>query len=131
MAIIDKKRVSQNFSRGAKTYDTYAEVQRHMADKLEIFVHGSKNKYNILEVGCGTGIFSEKILKRFPNSEIDLLDISPAMIETAKEKLNGAPNLNFIVEDVESYNPEKRYDLIFSNATFQWIDDQARLFNHL
>ncbi|ADO82018.1 malonyl-ACP O-methyltransferase BioC [Ilyobacter polytropus] len=131
MAIIDKKRVNQNFSRGAKTYDNYAQVQKHMADKLEIFVHGSKKQYNILEVGCGTGIFSQKILKRFPNSKIDLLDISPAMVETAKEKLGDSPNLNFIVEDVENYNPEKKYDLIFSNATFQWIDDQMRLFNHL
>ncbi|WP_319371338.1 malonyl-ACP O-methyltransferase BioC [uncultured Ilyobacter sp.] len=131
MAIIDKKRVSQNFSRGAKTYDTYAEVQRHMADKLEIFVHGSKKAYNILEVGCGTGIFSEKIMKRFPSSKIDLLDISPAMVEAAREKLGEAPNLNFIVDDVENYNPSKKYDLIFSNATFQWIDDQSRLFDHL
>ncbi|WP_319204234.1 malonyl-ACP O-methyltransferase BioC [uncultured Ilyobacter sp.] len=131
MAIIDKKRVNQNFSRGAKTYDNYAQVQRHMADKLEIFVHGSKKEYNILEVGCGTGIFSEKILKRFPNSKIDLLDISPAMVETAKDKLGDSPKLNFIVDDVENYSPEKKYDLIFSNATFQWIDDQKRLFSHL
>lgn len=131
MSRIDKKRVSQNFSRGAKTYDKYAEVQRHMANKLEIFVHGSDKEYNILEIGCGTGIFSEKILKRFPNSKIDLLDISHAMIETSRKKLGSNPNLNFIVEDVESYNPEKKYDLIFSNATFQWMNDQNELFKHL
>jgi malonyl-CoA O-methyltransferase len=131
MTSIDKKRVSQNFSRGAKTYDTYADVQRHMADKLEIFVHGSNKKYNILEIGCGTGIFSEKLLKRFPDAKIDLLDISPAMVETAREKLNNHSNLNFIVEDVENYRPAKKYDLIFSNATFQWMNDQNELFKHL
>ncbi len=131
MSIIDKKRVSQNFSRGAKTYDMYAEVQRHMADKLEIFIHGSKKRYNILEIGCGTGIFSQKIVKRFPNSKVDFLDISSAMVEAAKEKLGDKPDFNFIAEDAENYKPEKKYDLIFSNATFQWINNQEGLFEHL
>lgn len=129
--MINNKKVSKNFSKGAKTYDKSALIQKHMSDKLDIFVDGSKKEYRILEIGCGTGVFSEKLLKRFPKAKMDLLDISEEMIEQAKLKLGERENLNYIVEDIEEYSPEFEYDLIFSNATFQWIDDQERLFDHL
>ncbi|WP_319372314.1 malonyl-ACP O-methyltransferase BioC [uncultured Ilyobacter sp.] len=129
--MIDKKKVNRNFSKGAKTYDEYALIQRHMADKLGIFIEDSEEIFNILEIGCGTGIFSEKILDKFPNSNIDFLDISPEMIKNIKDKLGSREKLNYIVEDIENYKPEKKYDLIFSNATFQWIQNKKELFGHL
>jgi malonyl-CoA O-methyltransferase len=129
--MIDKNKVNRNFSKGAKTYDKYALIQKHMADKLDILVHNSEEKFNILEVGCGTGIFSEKILEKFPNSNIDFLDISSHMIDAAKEKFGVSDSIDYIVEDVEKYNPDKKYDLIFSNAAFQWINNQKGLFDQL
>lgn len=130
--MIDKSKVNKNFSKGAKTYDKSALIQKHMADKLDIFVYGSDKEYNILEIGCGTGIFSEKIVKRFPKGKIDLLDISSSMVEEAKNKIGERENINYIVADAEKYTPEgKVYDIIFSNATFQWIEDQKSFFEHL
>jgi len=129
--MIDKKKVSRNFSKGADTYDKAAIIQKHMADKMEIFVDGSKKEYKILEIGCGTGIFSKKILKRFPNSKVDLLDISSNMLDKAKEKLGEEERINYILDDIESHVKEEKYDIIFSNATFQWIEDQENLFRHL
>jgi len=129
--MIDKGRVSRNFSKGASTYDKAAIIQKHMADKMEIFVDGSKEKYRILEVGCGTGIFSEKLLKRFPNSRIDLLDISSSMLEKAREKLGEEERIRYVLSDIEKHLVEEKYDIIFSNATFQWIENQENLFEHL
>ncbi len=129
--MIDKSKVSKNFSKGAATYDKGALIQKHMAERMEIFLDGSKKEYRILEVGCGTGIFSERLVKRFPNSKIDLLDISKTMLEKAKEKLGEGENLRYIEMDIEEFTPHEKYDLIFSNATFQWIDDQSKLFKQL
>lgn len=129
--MIDKSKVNRNFSRGAKTYDEYAMIQKHMADKLEVLIHNSEEQFNILEVGCGTGIFSERILEKFPRSNIDFLDISSHMINAARKKFGVSENIGYIVEDIEKYNPEKKYDLIFSNAAFQWINNQKGLFDQL
>lgn len=129
--MIDKNKVNKNFSKGAATYDKGALIQKHMAERMEIFLDGSKKEYKILEVGCGTGIFSERLIKRFPNSKIDLLDISKLMLEKANEKIGENENIRYIEKDIEEFTSSEKYDLIFSNATFQWIDDQSKLFKHL
>jgi tRNA (cmo5U34)-methyltransferase len=41
----------------------------------------------ILELGCGTGELSLKVLKRFPEAKIIALDYSPRMIHFAQEKI--------------------------------------------
>jgi tRNA (cmo5U34)-methyltransferase len=41
----------------------------------------------ILELGCGTGELSIKILNRFPKAEIIALDYSPRMLQFAQEKI--------------------------------------------
>jgi trans-aconitate 2-methyltransferase len=44
----------------------------------------------ILELGCGTGELSLKILKALPNAEITALDYSPRMVKFAHEKIVAA-----------------------------------------
>lgn len=44
----------------------------------------------ILDLGCGTGGLSIKVLQRCPNAQITALDYSPRMIEFAKAKLEAA-----------------------------------------
>jgi len=131
VVMIDKNKVNRNFSKGADTYDKAAIIQKYMADKIEIFINGSKKNYKILEIGCGTGIFSKKILNSFTNSRVDFLDISPGMLEKAKEKLGEEERIRYILNDIEQHQPEEKYDIIFSNATFQWIENQENLFRHL
>jgi len=44
----------------------------------------------ILELGCGTGELSLKLLKHFPTAEILAVDYSPRMIEWAESKIKAA-----------------------------------------
>ncbi|PAX51126.1 class I SAM-dependent methyltransferase [Brunnivagina elsteri] len=44
----------------------------------------------ILELGCGTGELSLKVLQRFPEAKIIALDYSPRMINFAQEKISQA-----------------------------------------
>jgi trans-aconitate 2-methyltransferase len=45
---------------------------------------------------------------------------------------NGAlPGLRFERGEIEAFAPEAEYDLIFSNAAFQWVHDHERLISRL
>ncbi|MHC5773229.1 class I SAM-dependent methyltransferase [Nostoc sp.] len=44
----------------------------------------------ILELGCGTGELSIKILNRFPDAQVIALDYSPRMVQFAQDKITAA-----------------------------------------
>ena len=122
--MIEKRSVERNFSRGSKYYDENAVVQKYMAEKLFEIISKEEIKYNnILEIGCGTGIFSKKIADFFNESFIDLIDISQEMINESQKKIKPSEKTNYFCCDAEKYKADKKYDLIVSNAVFQWFED--------
>jgi malonyl-CoA O-methyltransferase len=80
---------------------------------------------NILEIGCGTGIFTELLLKKFPRATLCAIDFSPAMLAVAQNKLNQNPpaekHVRFVLADAEFLNFNETFDLICSSACFQWL----------
>ena len=63
--------------------------------------------------------------ERFGRADIMAVDICGTMIRMAREKLGDA-NITFIANDAETMDLVGRYDLITSNACFQWFDQTAR-----
>jgi trans-aconitate 2-methyltransferase len=86
----------------------------------------------VVDLGCGPGNSTELLVERFPEAEVIGLDSSPEMLDAARQRL---PNVTFIRADVESWSPEVPVDLLYANATFQWVPDHravlARLFEGL
>ncbi len=69
----------------------------------------------ILEVGCGTGTNTLKLLKRFPNAHITALDLSPDMLAIARKKLRAySQRVTFIEMPYGAqFKADKKFDLIF------------------
>jgi malonyl-CoA O-methyltransferase len=120
--MIDKEKLKRRFSRNIETYDEYANVQKHMSKKLLSMVQ-IEDGMNILEIGCGTGYLTKLILEKDKNVKITAVDIAPGMIEFCK-KDKDLKSVDFFQGDIEKMDLTEEYDLIISNATFQW-------FNHL
>lgn len=60
-------------------------------EMLEVIVRClPSSTHRILELGCGTGELSLKILNQFPDAEIIALDYSPRMLELAHSKIVNA-----------------------------------------
>lgn len=212
-ANVDKQLVRRRFDKHAKEYDSYAEVQRMMADELVehirrtvelaplrgacqgavLSAHRYAHKFapksvpesasksipnspqktaqksapqsrhphspsrhpaeslqsseiprtvRILDVGCGTGMLSERLVQAFPNAELTLIDLSPRMLEHACAKLERAGvspgRMHPIAADVEAWldwihAQEKKpsFDLIASSAAFQWFNHPAATVQHM
>jgi trans-aconitate 2-methyltransferase len=82
----------------------------------------------VFDLGCGPGNSTELLRKAYPDARITGLDKSPAMIAKAKEAL---PNANFEVCDAAAWRQDKSADLIFSNATMQWLPDHLQILQRL
>lgn len=78
----------------------------------------------IIDIGCGPGNSTQILVQKWPDSMIIGVDNSPAMIEKAKKDY---PDQNWQILDAGKDKFEGDYDLVFSNATIQWIPDHVNL----
>ena len=81
----------------------------------------SSEKYNALDLGCGTGIFTN-LLAQF-NANVTGLDGSYEMIKIAQSKC--IENAQFICKKIEdlSFLDHQSFDLIISSSVFEYLDD--------
>lgn len=86
------------------------------------------NADRIIDIGCGPGNSTQILVGRWPEAKITGADNSPAMIEKAKKDF---PGQDWQFFDAEKEELNEKYDIIFSNATIQWIPDHAGLLKRL
>jgi trans-aconitate 2-methyltransferase len=90
------------------------------------------NPNSIIDIGCGPGNSTQVLFEKWPNANIIGLDHSQEMITKAKTEY---PSRKWILADAAHYDPQETFDIVFSNATFQWIQYHEklipRLFNFL
>lgn len=79
---------------------------------------------HIVDIGCGPGNSTRLLADRFPEAEIVGIDSDPDMIETARKEL---PQVSWDLIEVERWTPQEAPNLIFANASLQWVDDHALL----
>ncbi len=114
-----KELIKQRFSKSLNTYQQNAVVQMQMAEKLAALLP-SKDYEHILELGCGTGFLTKTLTKQLKYKTYTAIDIVKECEPFIKEINN---NINFVNSDIENLTLENKYDLIVSNAAFQWLDD--------
>lgn len=113
-----------NFNKKFATYDDNAFVQRKVAHHLLNFIEKNSfdlRKFNdILELGCGTGILTSEIVKRYSPKKIILNDIFDTR-EYIKESY-----ADFILGDIMKIKLPQ-VETIISSSVFQWIHPFEKL----
>lgn len=82
----------------------------------------------VVDIGSGPGNSTGLLVARFPDAHVTGLDADPDMIATARRAL---PGCAFHQARVEDWHPDVPPDLIFANASLQWVDDHHSLFPRL
>lgn len=85
---------------------------------------------SILDVGCGGGTFTLRLAKRYPNTTIVGIDISPAAIAFATEALAQAtpplPNVSFLVPETPELNfPDHSFDVVTATLVCHHLSDDT------
>jgi malonyl-CoA O-methyltransferase len=118
--LLNDENLIDSFSKHAKTYDRYAQLQKSMAERLASLLPIPLPE-KVLEIGCGTGLFTRHLLTQ-PIGQLILNDIAPGMLEILSSSLTLPKNTT-----ISSGNAERvhflKTDLICANAVFQWFQN--------
>jgi SAM-dependent methyltransferase len=83
-------------------------------------------RQTVLDIGCGTGEFSRLLSKRF--ERVIASDLSPNMIEVAKQRSRQFSNIDFQVADILQWEPgAEQFDAIVSIATLHHLPVESLL----
>lgn len=85
----------------------------------------------VVDLGCGPGNSTELLVQRFPKAQVLGTDNSEAMLVSARERL---PQARFELSDIAIWAPQNQVqapDLIYANASLQWVPDHEKLIPRL
>jgi trans-aconitate 2-methyltransferase len=81
----------------------------------------------VVDLGCGSGELTRRLADSLPGSSVAGIDSSPQMLERAKELAR--PGLSFAAGEIETITGQ--WDLVFSHAAIQWVDNHETLIPRL
>ena len=82
----------------------------------------------VVDLGCGPGNSTELLVQRFAGAAVVGTDNSEAMLVSARERL---PQARFELSDIARWQPELPPDLIYANASLQWVPEHETLIPRL
>jgi malonyl-CoA O-methyltransferase len=96
MSVNHTAAIAARFSASAETYDRSACVQKAVSERVSEMVARLPEPRQVLEVGCGTGLLTERLLDVLPKAGIHALDVSEGMIKQARSRLKNAGRVTWI-----------------------------------
>jgi malonyl-CoA O-methyltransferase len=81
----------------------------------------------VLELGCGTGLFSRHLLAHYPDGRFLFTDLAPSMVEQCRRNLAVASKQRVAFEIMDAARPtaDGPFDLIATSMTLHWLADPA------
>ncbi|MDO8953856.1 MAG: malonyl-ACP O-methyltransferase BioC [Gammaproteobacteria bacterium] len=112
----NKRIIAKNFSRAAHRYDAFAHLQQKIGCILLGMLPKANMPSEIVDIGSGTGFFTQRLQQHFHQSRVIAVDIAEAMSAQAKQH-----NPLCITADFD-YLPlaTNSVNCIFSNFALQW-----------
>ncbi|WP_267405378.1 MULTISPECIES: methyltransferase domain-containing protein [unclassified Chryseobacterium] len=110
-----------------EVYDQFKDERSAPFFDLLNLVDDLKDNMSVIDLGCGTGELTSKLLDHLRDSKVLGIDSSAEMLKKAKHFETN--RLSFIQRNIEEQlNLNDTFDLIISNAAIQWCSNHKELF---
>jgi trans-aconitate 2-methyltransferase len=82
----------------------------------------------VVDLGCGPGNSTAPLKERWPDAAVTGIDSSAELLDPARRNHSG---IDFVAGDITTWTTAEPPDLVFANASLQWVGDHARLMPRL
>jgi trans-aconitate 2-methyltransferase len=80
---------------------------------------------SVADLGAGAGNVTKLIKERWPEAIVVGVEGSTEMVAAGKK---AAPDIEWLHQDLGSWQPARKYDVIYSNAALHWLPNHETLF---
>ncbi|MEU9314431.1 class I SAM-dependent methyltransferase [Streptomyces sp. NPDC048295] len=108
---------------------------RVMLDMVEALV-GPRPR--VLDLACGTGSITDRLLKRFPEATSTGVDLDPALLAIARGYFEGDERVTFVAADLKDPEwtaqlPYDSYDAVLTATALHWLHTEplTALYGHI
>jgi tRNA (cmo5U34)-methyltransferase len=121
--------IGQAFNNSIEYYDNWMKkALPNYADLFrtaqELIPFPPQQAVEVLDLGAGTGLFSQHILEKYPRAKFLLYDLADKMLGTARERFADHPDqFEFRVGDYRALNVAHAYDLVISSLSIHHLED--------
>jgi trans-aconitate 2-methyltransferase len=105
-------------------YQRFEAERDRAAQDLLARLPADMNPREIWDLGCGAGQHAIQLKRSHPEAAVHGLDSSAAMLDRASA---AGPDVDWRLGDLAQWRPEVPADLIFANASLQWVPEHAAL----
>jgi tRNA (cmo5U34)-methyltransferase len=93
----------------------------------ELLPFGGDDRFELLDLGAGTGLLSAMIAEAFPNARLTLFDLTPDMLTIARERLKPlGKRVKFVTADLAKAAPSKPFDAVVSALAIHHLPDSGK-----
>jgi tRNA (cmo5U34)-methyltransferase len=84
----------------------------------------------VLDLGCGTGLFTALLLAKYPKARVTLVDIADGMLKVARERFADHTDFEYVNADFGNLNLSGPFDIIISGIAIHHIagSEKKRLY---
>ena len=128
---MDKQLIAERFAKARESYPREARAQQQIAKFMTTLLRAAftgRRADSVLDVGCGTGIFSRMLLSILHPKELWLNDLCPEMEDSLHDLLQPGAPARFLPGDAEEIDFPAGLQLIASCSTLQWFSQPASFF---
>lgn len=119
------------FDKAAATYDRsrhalipdYDDLYGAAVEALQL---DGVQAARVLDLGAGTGGFSQEVINAHPDSQVELSDLSVPMLEQARERFDADPRFSFRELDIVTGEFDTGWDRIISSFVIHHLPHEAK-----
>jgi len=134
LSIMNSKiEICNAFNTHAGEYEQAAKIQHEIGERLFERLQYLKIKPRyILDLGCGTGLFSPRLKKLFPQAQVIGFDMAFAMLVHAKAKHRWRQKWPLVNGDMTAMPfAAGLFDLVFANQVIHWSQPLSAVIGEL
>ena len=130
--------IDQAFNAALDYYDGWMRTALPNYDDLfgsalRVIPFPAEATIDVLDLGAGTGLFSQHVLGRYPQARFVLYDVAEKLLEAARARFSAqaapvdqAAQFEFVVGDYRALQAAGQFDLVISSLSIHHLEDDEK-----